>query len=143
MIVDCAETLRIPWYDEVGRVLFATPKPVFSLTHGRNAFLAPPAPLAPCASRLLGRDPRTEAHVFGGRSSPRLLAPRRRTTRRTTGCEPMMMSVDDVRLLASSGIEVGCHSITHPILPLIHDQELDIEIAGGRRRWPEPASRNR
>ena len=45
-----------------------------------------------------------------------------------------LMSWDQLRSLARSGHEVGSHSMTHPILPLVDDLQLDEEIRGSKAR---------
>ena len=42
--------------------------------------------------------------------------------------EPQMMTPDHARELLAAGVEVGCHSRTHPILPSLDDAALDTEI---------------
>jgi peptidoglycan/xylan/chitin deacetylase (PgdA/CDA1 family) len=45
-----------------------------------------------------------------------------------------MMSWDQVRRLARDGHEIGSHSMSHPILPLLDDAALEVEVAGSRLR---------
>jgi peptidoglycan/xylan/chitin deacetylase (PgdA/CDA1 family) len=44
-----------------------------------------------------------------------------------------MMSWNELRQVQAAGHEIGSHSSSHPILPLIEDAELDREIAGSRK----------
>jgi peptidoglycan/xylan/chitin deacetylase (PgdA/CDA1 family) len=48
-----------------------------------------------------------------------------------------MMNWDEVRVLADEGHEIGGHSSTHPILPLLADDELAAELVGCKRRLDE------
>lgn len=52
------------------------------------------------------------------------------------GCEAM--SWDDLRAVASEGVEIGCHSATHPILSRISNRlELESEIGGAKETMEE------
>ena len=44
-----------------------------------------------------------------------------------------MMSWQELRVLQAAGHEIGSHSTSHPILPLVSEAELTAEIAGSRR----------
>jgi len=44
-----------------------------------------------------------------------------------------MMSLDDLRKLAHAGIDIGSHTRTHPILPLLEPGEIEAEVGGARR----------
>lgn len=44
-----------------------------------------------------------------------------------------MMSWSELRTLQAAGHEIGSHSSSHPILPLVSDAQLDQEIAGSRQ----------
>jgi len=44
-----------------------------------------------------------------------------------------MMGWQELRTLQAAGHEIGSHSHSHPILPLVSDAELDREIAGSRQ----------
>ena len=46
---------------------------------------------------------------------------------------PLMMSVDQLREMRELGMEIGAHTITHPILCRLNAQEAHHEIADGRR----------
>jgi peptidoglycan/xylan/chitin deacetylase (PgdA/CDA1 family) len=48
-----------------------------------------------------------------------------------------LMSWDQLRALVRAGHEVGSHSVTHPILPLVDDAQLEREVAGSRARLEE------
>jgi len=45
-----------------------------------------------------------------------------------------LMSWEQLRALSRSGHEVGSHSVTHPILPLVDDAQLAREVAGSKAR---------
>ncbi len=45
-----------------------------------------------------------------------------------------MMNWDQVRELLDDGHEIGSHSARHPILPLVDDDTLEVEVAGSRQR---------
>ena len=52
------------------------------------------------------------------------------------GCEAM--SWDELRAVAADGIEIGCHTQTHPILSrLANRAELETEIRGARQHMEE------
>jgi peptidoglycan/xylan/chitin deacetylase (PgdA/CDA1 family) len=43
-----------------------------------------------------------------------------------------MMTWDELKQLHAEGHEIGSHSQSHPILPLVSDKQLEIEVAGSR-----------
>lgn len=48
-----------------------------------------------------------------------------------------MMNRDQIRQMLKDGHEIGSHSATHPILPLVDDDTLRDEVAGSRKRLEE------
>jgi len=53
-----------------------------------------------------------------------------------SGCEPM--SWDELRAVGSEGVEIGCHTETHPILSrLSNTSELEREIRGAKKQIEE------
>ena len=48
------------------------------------------------------------------------------------GSEPLMMNEDDVRLLRRTGMEIGAHTRTHPILSNLSDSDAVSEIVGSK-----------
>ncbi len=53
-----------------------------------------------------------------------------------SGCEAM--SWDELRAVAADGIEIGCHTQTHPILSRLSNRaELEAEIRGARQHMEE------
>lgn len=44
----------------------------------------------------------------------------------------LMMTRGQVRSLAESGITIGAHTVSHPILKAVGDEQAELEIAGGR-----------
>jgi peptidoglycan/xylan/chitin deacetylase (PgdA/CDA1 family) len=48
-----------------------------------------------------------------------------------------MMSWSELQELHQDGHEIGSHSVSHPILPLVSDAQLEDEIAGSRTRLRE------
>jgi peptidoglycan/xylan/chitin deacetylase (PgdA/CDA1 family) len=61
-------------------------------------------------------------------------------------CQPppehAALTWDDVRRLAGAGVEFGSHTKTHPVLPLVEDEELvEEEIAGSKARIEEELGR--
>jgi len=48
-----------------------------------------------------------------------------------------IMSWDQLRVLASAGHEIGSHSMSHPILPLCSDSDLEREIVGSKAALEE------
>lgn len=53
-----------------------------------------------------------------------------------SGCEAM--SWDELRAVASEGMEIGCHTETHPILSRLSNRlELEIEIRGAKEHMKE------
>ena len=55
--------------------------------------------------------------------------------------DDLMMTDAQVRHLANAGMEVGGHTVNHPILKALPDQEAASEISGGRRRLEEITGR--
>lgn len=49
----------------------------------------------------------------------------------------LMMRSEQIRHLADSGMEIGGHTINHPILMQLDDRAAEAEIAGGKRRLEE------
>ena len=45
-----------------------------------------------------------------------------------------LMTADELRALPRDRIEIGAHTLTHPILPLVDDDRLEREIVDGKRR---------
>ncbi|MGB5103829.1 MAG: polysaccharide deacetylase family protein, partial [Steroidobacteraceae bacterium] len=45
----------------------------------------------------------------------------------------LMMRSSQVRQLADAGMEVGAHTVSHPILRVLSDSEASAEIAGSRQ----------
>ena len=50
---------------------------------------------------------------------------------------PLMMRADDVRRLAASGMQIGGHTVNHPILMRLDDRAARAEILEGKRRLEE------
>jgi peptidoglycan/xylan/chitin deacetylase (PgdA/CDA1 family) len=46
----------------------------------------------------------------------------------------LYLSPEEVRILAREGIEIGGHTVTHPILKRCNDEQVAAEIANGRAR---------
>lgn len=53
------------------------------------------------------------------------------------GRRERLMDGGELRRLADSGIEIGCHSATHPDLTTIDSVQLGAEVAGARARLKE------
>lgn len=53
----------------------------------------------------------------------------------------LMLSSDQVRELAQAGMELGCHTQTHPIFTRISDQQVHEEITASRNRLAEISQR--
>jgi peptidoglycan/xylan/chitin deacetylase (PgdA/CDA1 family) len=49
----------------------------------------------------------------------------------------LMMRAEDVRALAASGMEVGAHTVSHPILNSVPDDQAHYEIESSRQRLAE------
>ncbi len=58
----------------------------------------------------------------------------RRACRADLGGLRLMMDADEVRRLHDAGMEIGAHTVTHPILSRLSPEEARMEIAGGRER---------
>ena len=54
---------------------------------------------------------------------------------------PGVLVWDELRALANDGWEVGSHTISHPRLPALPDEELDQELRGSRLRLEEGLGR--
>lgn len=54
-----------------------------------------------------------------------------------TSPPPLMMRAGDVRRLADSGMQIGGHTINHPILMQLDERTARAEIVGGKRRLEE------
>ena len=52
------------------------------------------------------------------------------------------VSWDDLREMSQAGIEIGAHTLTHPRLTRLDDDELTREIAGSKRRIEEQLDRS-
>jgi len=59
------------------------------------------------------------------------------TTLRSTLPTNLMMSPEQIKHLHDEGMEIGGHTINHPILCLLDEREARAEIAGGKRRLEE------
>ncbi len=107
--------------------------------------------LAPDARRTWRReidapDPGTEDDIEASLSFLKTLAPDARSAaedalrRATRTFEPTaaerdaydMMTSDDLRRVAASGVAIGSHTRTHPILPTLSSDAIELEIAGAR-----------
>jgi peptidoglycan/xylan/chitin deacetylase (PgdA/CDA1 family) len=55
--------------------------------------------------------------------------------------DDLMMRAEDVRALAASGMEVGAHTVSHPILNSISDEQGHYEIESSRQRLAEITGR--
>lgn len=53
----------------------------------------------------------------------------------------LMMSSEQVRLMGDAGMEVGAHTVNHPILETLSDQEAETEISAGKSRLEEITGR--
>ncbi len=51
--------------------------------------------------------------------------------------DDLMMSTDQVRLLHDSGMEIGAHTVHHPILASLSEHDAENEIASGKNRLQE------
>jgi hypothetical protein len=49
----------------------------------------------------------------------------------------LMMSPAQIRQLHNEGMEIGCHTINHPILAMLDEEEARAEIVGGKRQIEE------
>src|SRR5205085_5517956 len=47
------------------------------------------------------------------------------------------MSWDDVRTLSAAGVSYGPHTVTHPILPMLGDEQAAFELEASWRRVKE------
>ena len=60
------------------------------------------------------------------------IAQRIADTARTTSPANLMMTASEVRALHSAGMEIGSHTVTHPILTRLSSREAEREIADGK-----------
>ena len=51
------------------------------------------------------------------------------------------MNWDEVRTIATDGVEIGSHTVSHPHLPLLSDAELDRELSESRARVEDEVGR--
>ena len=136
VITDCLETGRVPWYEELGRLVYRTKNSSleFVIEESEERFPLPSDPRQRHAvfwdlTRRLKTsfDDRTRVELER-RLSEHDLAPH------DPGQEPMMLDIPRARALLAAGIEVGCHSKSHPILPSLADKELELEIVSSKTR---------
>jgi peptidoglycan/xylan/chitin deacetylase (PgdA/CDA1 family) len=135
VIAGLVGTEASPWYDRLGRAL---------------AFLIREQRLTPDIIALLGGNPdevpgRADVRRLVGQAKLQPPAERRNTLaqiEQTTGGahldaqldDDRIMSFDTLRQLVAAGHEIGSHSDTHEILPLLDSPTLEQEVAGSRRR---------
>jgi len=131
-----------PWHDRLGFALLGS---VASVRKARGADferLLSPFGLGPSdVAALLPRDAIQLAS--GGVAAAKLLGPVERELAITaleaalgSGAVPEfagMMTWDQVRELHRDGHEIGSHSLTHPLLPDLTDEQIEEEVATSRR----------
>jgi len=130
------KTGAIPWYEELGRVLFATPRDRVCVRVGDLAWEVD------LPSEPLNREPafwdlvrRLKADFRPGTlEAVARLAAAHDVAPHDPGKEPLMLRVPDVPLLLDAGFEVGSHSLTHPILPSLEEGQMREEIVDSRTR---------
>lgn len=135
VIVDSLRRGTIPWYDELGRIFFATERDRFSLRTGDGVghdVALDTSPRGRNAAfwelvRIIKADFPGDVHEqLREAAATHGLAPFE------PAAEPQMMTPSHARELLAAGFEVGCHSRTHPILPSLDDVSLDEEIVAAR-----------
>ena len=123
-------TSAVPWFDRVAAVFKAAVAPSFAAPWG--ALL----PLATPADRLAATE-RSQAYLKG-LAHPEFVEQSRRICEALdpAGKEPAkssMLSWDDVQALRGLGCAIGAHTVTHPILSRMEDEEAAREIGHSRR----------
>ncbi|MCA9320335.1 MAG: polysaccharide deacetylase family protein [Planctomycetes bacterium] len=130
VVLDSLRQGGVPWYDELGRVLFRTRRPRLEIRQRGQAVAVD-----------LDDDPRQRVDAFWSLvrrlksgfepatlDAVQALASEHELAPHDPRTEPLMMTIDQAKALVASGIEVGCHSRSHPILPSLDAAGLDSEI---------------
>ncbi len=132
-------TGAIPWYEELGRVVFATPRDRVCVRVDDVAWEVD----LPAAAR--SREPafwdlvrRLKADFRPGTAEAvATLAETHDVAPHDPEKEPLMLRVPDIQPLLDGGFEVGSHSLTHPILPRLEAGPMREEIVDSRVRIGE------
>lgn len=134
VIVNCLVTGELPWYEELGRIVYETPRDRFRIDLGSTAleWSLPPARRQRESVyweivRKLKTDFRRDLQ-----KSMALAHRAHEVAPFDPAKSKSMLTVEGARAAMAAGIEIGCHSLSHPILPNLEDAEIEFEIAGGR-----------
>lgn len=122
------------WFDYVAHILWRAPAgPVFTgnlgleleIDHGQSSRRAGAAALVRALKRVSNRERLSFLQEFKNRYDD--IADRE--------CMFLSRPLDwkQIREMSSSGIEFGSHTVSHPILSRLDDQELEHELAESRR----------
>ena len=136
-IVDCLETGRLPWYEELGRIVFESRSETFEVvsageTRGPASNLGPDmvsrVPVYHRVVREMKRQFTTDIDTDLARlREAHDVAPETADAR-------LMMNVAEAKEVSAAGFEIGCHSARHPILSAVDEACIDSEIVVSRDR---------
>ncbi len=126
----------IPWYEELGRVLFATPRDrVCVRVEDASWEVELDADRRARESAFWDLVRRLKADFRPGiAEAVAALAEAHDVPAHDPEEEPLMLRIQDVRPLLEAGFEVGSHSLTHPILPRLDAGRMREEIVESRTR---------
>jgi peptidoglycan/xylan/chitin deacetylase (PgdA/CDA1 family) len=130
--VESIETGLPLWHDRISYAVSAWMRKDRSGA-GRALDLSPSTPPDVAAQSAVGRAkslPATDRLAW-------LLELEERSGNRAPPAWDGMMTWEQIRELHRNGHEIGSHSVTHSILPLCSNDELDLEIGGSRLRLSE------
>ncbi len=116
------------WNDSIIEAVRRATGPTLDLTDfgGGVAALGPGASLGPVAERII----RAVKHLPPADRASRVAALCERVGARLPS--DLMMTSAQVRTLHDAGMEIGAHTLTHPILRTLTDEQARAEIAGSR-----------
>jgi peptidoglycan/xylan/chitin deacetylase (PgdA/CDA1 family) len=128
----CLESRELPWYDQISWAFKLTAQPRFSVAHIRG----PEASLQGFRERLQSRD-KTLVWLRTIEQNDRLrcigdVLRSLRVPKQISLPNPML-SWEEVRQMTKWNISFGAHTVSHPVLATLTDDQLNLEITGSKR----------